>query len=215
MPQVTAEINALLVAADVAASKAALTTLGGATVDDIPEVPAAETTESILAKLAGPNETEDGTRIGAEFLPDALAGNGAPNGVAGITLAGIAVLGETPIATSVIPYAGVSSGKPSYVGDVGNHHFVVSWANFPVAQWSIGVSHLGVSHGQFYSAEAADTPDLVNVWSLAGTLVGTPTIALQNGSAVNASHIGQLYRDTTNDVLYLWDGTLWRQLAFV
>jgi hypothetical protein len=68
MPQVTAEINALLVAADVAASKAALTTLGGATVDNIPEVPAAETTESILEKLGADPESEN-PRISADYLP--------------------------------------------------------------------------------------------------------------------------------------------------
>jgi hypothetical protein len=209
MPQVTAEINALLVAADVAASKAALATLGGATVDDIPDLSAA------TLPSGSPNSGGDpasGTLVPTGVNNDILI-TASEGGEAG-NLKSVAVVVDN--VTDLVGLTVAAAGNAITV-TTGVSHVVVLTLNFGqgletvalkqvsevgnVITWSEGIYNLvffrsapGSTNGSWQYAKTGFTGSFVGTAVLDGAFVISSLSA--SGGAV-APSFGSTYYTTS------------------
>ena len=147
-----------------------------------------EDTESILEKIG------DGERIGAEYMPDALSGAGDPNN---LHVTGIVDSMLGPL-TRVLTLANFTVfGSPVWEGP--NILIVRAAAGI----WTVQTDFLGYNANKSSDSES---PVGLADWSIS-TGSGQPVI-----TGTTASHIGQLYRDTSTDpdTWYRWDGSAWQ-----
>lgn len=184
------------------AEKTKLSNLSGTNTGD-------ETTLRVTTLLQGAEA--DPTRIGAEYLPDALSGEGDPSGLIEIT----ANFGDGS-ETIELFFDGVagddifwsSDGESSAPGS-GEWYF----AQYLDGSGStIGKFTDGVAGGYFTGTGDIEPADVVT-WTPTAPATGTATFT--ETAAASASHIGQLYLNTVTGAWWRWDGDAWVEDAAI
>ena len=178
-----------------------------------------ETTATLLEKLG------NGTKISATHLPDALSGSGVP---AGTAVAATLTVNPTGADNSILYTAGIT-------GPAGNSISITYASNgpqsnvlvtYPLASPVVGTPYPititpGVGGATAAQVIAAVNDTMASVTASAsgivtGVVAATSTAYLAGGAsatAPTASHIGQLYRDTSTGIWYRWNGTEWQEDA--
>jgi hypothetical protein len=187
---------------------------------------ATETPSSILDKLKGAEN--DPSRIGAEYLPDAIVipDGDDPNGDQSIIVSGLLTDGADPVVFPTLIPSGMDEGSGkahwsdngvAYNDAINNPDYVLFFEDqrwklrqkTPQAIWvSPEDGLIALPSGEIISYVNPESPLDVETWTPQGFSTGTP-ILQSGGTTISGLYIGQLLKSGTK--WYRWNGTQWAE----